>query len=420
VALFRPDIGLISYVGYSLFGPHSFAWYLAKSFPHVQAIAVCTLVGYVLSLERKQFPIYRETVLLALLWALFGISTLVAMFPQKAFDPFTTVSKIMLMVFLSLSIINSEKRIHLVLRVIALAIGLHAIRGALFVVRTAGDAIVYGPVQTILEANNSIGLAMVMNLPFLYYLAQIETNNWCRRIMQVMMFATYPAVVATFSRGAWSGLAVVTIIFMLKSKNKWLGTAMLILSLIGAPIVIPMLVSDRMIERYDTLENVDEDSTAQQRIWSWEFCKRVGMDRPMFGAGFHFYSQEAYARYYPEFLERYPGKVWSCHSSWLSIFAEHGAFALLIWIALLWSCFVSLGQIRRSASRTEHAEKYVVWAGMLQTSLIAFSVVGTFVDFAYYETYYHVIAIVVLLRDNLGRLGSQQSVTMAKVGTHQR
>lgn len=415
MALRRPDIGMVSYIGYSLFGPHSFTWNLAKSFPHVQVIALCTFVGYLLSSERKRIPLQRETVIMALLWVTFGFSTLLAMSPERAIQPFVLISKILLMIFLSLSIINTEQRIHLLLRVLALSIGLHALRAGSFVLRTGGNSMVWGPVHTFLEANNSFGLALVMNLPFLYYLAKLESNVWLRWLMRVMLIMTYPTVVATFSRAAWIGLVVVTAIFMLKSKYKPLGVALLITASLAAPVVLPLLISQRMADRYGTLSNLDEDGSTQSRFWSWEFCKRVGVDRPLSGAGFHFYSLDAYAQYYPEFLERFPGQVWSCHSTWLSIFAEHGTLAFLLWVGLLWSCFASLGQVRHYAMRHEQMTNFVQWAELLRTALYAFAIVGTFVDFAYYEVFYQVVAIVILLKDQIRQRDQQPAVKTAAV-----
>ena len=416
MALRRPDIGIVSYVGYSLFGPHTFTWSLARSFPHVQVIALCTIVGFFLSLKQKRIPLQRETVLLVLMWAIFGFSTLFAMFPERALDPFIRISKILLMVFLSLAIINTEQKIHLLLRILALSIGLHAMRAGLFVLRTSGNSMVWGPVDTFLEANNSFGLALVMNLPFLYYLAKTERYVWLRRLMQVMMVMTYPAVIATFSRASWIGLVVVTGLLMLKSKYRALGILLVVTTLFSAPIVLPLLVSQRMADRYDTLSNLEEDGSTQSRLWSWEFCKRVGMERPLTGAGFHFYSLDAYAQYYPEFLERFPGKVWSCHSTWLSIFAEHGILALFLWAGLLWSCFVSLGQVQRYAIQNEQVMNFIHWAEMSRMALYAFVIVGMFVDFAYYEVFYQVVAVVILLKDQIRQRDQQPAIKIAAGG----
>ena len=63
--------------------------------------------------------------------------------------------------------------------------------------------------------------------------------------------------------------------------------------------------------------------------------------------GFSYYSLEAYAVYYPEFLETFPEKQWSCHSTWLSMFGEHGFPGFFIWICLIVCCFLSLRKIRR-------------------------------------------------------------------------
>jgi len=53
-------------------------------------------------------------------------------------------------------------------------------------------------------------LALVMNIPLLYYLLKTETITWLRWLIKAMLLFSFPAVVCTYSRGAWLGLAMVT------------------------------------------------------------------------------------------------------------------------------------------------------------------------------------------------------------------
>jgi probable O-glycosylation ligase (exosortase A-associated) len=331
---------------------------------------------------------------------MFGVSTLFALYPEKATEQFIHISKIFLMVFLATSLINNRERLHWLLRVISLSLGFYALKGGTFVLLSGGNYIVWGPEGSFLEANNSLGLALAMNLPLLVYLAKVESVVWLRGIMVSMAILSYPTVLATYSRGAWIGLGLVTALLISKSKHKVLMvTAALIIAIVLTPIVIEV-VPERMVARYDILVNYEKDDSAMSRFWNWEFCKRVGMAHPMTGAGFNYYNSELYAIYFPEFIEQWgPQKYWTCHSAWLTVLGEHGIFGFLLWVGLIVSTFLSLRRL--SLVGREHQD--TIWvtqlSEMIKIALVAFMVVGTFVDAAYFDLLYYLIGIVMVLKN---------------------
>jgi hypothetical protein len=83
---------------------------------------------------------------------------------------------------------------------------------------------------------------------------------------------------------------------------------------------------------------------------------------------------------------------------WLSVLAEHGVVAFALWIVLLAACLLTLRSIRLTAkggtSGLRHGGE---WSRMLEGSLVGYIVAGTFLDFAYFELYYELIAVIVVL-----------------------
>jgi probable O-glycosylation ligase (exosortase A-associated) len=403
IALFRPPFGILLFTFLGFFNPHSMTWGIGRTVPLSLLVAVCTIVGYVIWSEPKQFPKQRELLLLVTLWCLFGISTLFAISQTDAIPKYIFVSKIFLIVVLSTAIMTTKNRVLSLLRVIALPIGFFAAKGGFFAIITGGNHIVYGPDPSFLAANNSIGLAMAMNVPLLAYLAKIENRQWLKQIMRAMLVLSYPAVVCTYSRGAWLGLAMATFLIVFKSRHRFVTAAA---TGIVIAILIPLLshlAPTRLTQRYDTLANYEKDASAESRFWNWEFCRRVGTARPLTGGGFDFYSIRLYATYYPEFLERWPGKFWSCHSMWLTVLGEHGIVGFLLWLALMFSALVSLRRIRAYASSDAQFAWMSECADALQGGLVAFMVVGTFLDTAYFDMYYFLIGIVVIMKEMIRR-----------------
>jgi probable O-glycosylation ligase (exosortase A-associated) len=400
VALPRPVFGVLVFVCLGFLNPQSFAWGVGRSFPSSQLIAIATFLGYLCWSERKRFPHQRELFLLLALWGMFGISTLFAIYSEPAQAEFIFVSKILLMVFLGIFLINTADRLHWLLRVIALSLGFHGLKGGIFVILSGGQYTVWGPEGSFLEANNSIGLALAMNIPLLFYLLKIETVIWLRWLIKFMLFFSYPAILATYSRGAWLGLAIVTVLLLLRSKHKFLlAPAAGFLALITIPF-LSQVVPERMVQRYDVLVNYENDDSAQSRFWNWEFCKRVGMARPLTGGGFDFYNAELYPIYYPEFVARWGAqKTWSCHSSWLTVFGEHGFPGFLLWLGLITSSFLSLKKLSSLGRNYEPLSWIAQCGSMVGIALIAFVVVGSFIDAAYFDLLYYLIGITIILKE---------------------
>jgi putative inorganic carbon (HCO3(-)) transporter len=397
LALGRPVLGILLFIGLGLGGPQSMTWGVGRTFPLGQLAALGTIGGYVFWSETKKFPRQRELFLLLALWGTFGFSTLFAIYPDKAVERLVYVSKVLLMVFLSTALINTERRVHLLVRVMALSLGFYGLKTGIFAITTGGNLMVYGPEGTFLEANNAIGLALAMNVPLLVYLLKIERHPWLRRLIIAMIGFSYPAVICTFSRGAWIGLAVATALIMLKSRHK-------VFTIVAAGILVFLLIPllpERVVNRYDDLTNYQEESSAQSRFWNWEFCSRVALANPLHGGGFDFNSLEMYAIYYPEFLERWPGKVWGCHSSWFTVFGEHGFPGIIVFFALLGSCFLSVRQIRSLALTHKEASWSLPYTEMLQATLIVFIVVGSFYDAAYFDFFYQLVAVIIILKERL-------------------
>ncbi len=411
IAIIRPFTGLLSFVVFAIVNPHSMAWSISSTFPPALPIAVSTIVGYLISAETKRLPPYREVHLLLALWVVFVLSTSTAVYPNDAVPMLMQVSKILLMVFLSLAMVNTKPRLLQLSRVLALSLGYLGLKAGIWVIRTGGHEMVWGPDNSFLNANNSIGVALAMNLPMLFHLRRIEQRRWMRVLMTAMMFLSYPAIVCTFSRGAWLSAAAATLLMMWRSRHRWMTTA--------AVVVLAMLVlssemlPDRVVNRYEDLTMLQEEESAGTRLWTWEYCRRVGFANPLTGAGFNFVSVETWNQYYPEFLQ-WHHRIAACHGTVMTVLGEHGFPGALIWLGLLGSCLASVWRIRQSASRMGADAIWAVSvADMLLAAFAAYMVGGMFVDLNYFDIFYQLVAMVVMLK----ALAPRAAASVAAAGT---
>jgi probable O-glycosylation ligase (exosortase A-associated) len=395
IAIFRPFTGLLAFVAFSIVNPQSMVW--STTLNPMQPIAGATLLGYFVSSEPKRIPRGLTTYLLVALWAVFVVTTITAVYQDGAIAQLTQVSKILLMVFLSMAMVTSKERLLSLLRTVALSLGFLGIKGGIFAITTGGQFIVWGPENSFLSANNTIGVAWAMNIPLLFYLRRHESRRWLRYVMTAMMVLTVPALVCTFSRGA---------LIMWRNRYRWVLVAGLIIIL---PFMSGDLLPERVLNRYAELQNYEDDTSAQSRFWTWEFCWRVGAANPMTGAGCGFVSEDTFRQYYPEFLA-WRGRVSVCHSTWFTVFGEHGVPGFVLWIGLLGSTLVSVTRIRRAAKRAGPDSEWVVSVTeMLQAALLAYIIGGTFVDLNYFDIFYQLVAVSIMIATVAPRLAQREA-----------
>jgi probable O-glycosylation ligase (exosortase A-associated) len=306
------------------------------------------------------------------------------------------------MVFISMALVITKERLVALLRVIVLSLGILGLKGGMFALSTGGQFIVWGPENSFLAANNTIGVALSMNLPLLFYFRRLEHRRWLRHVMLAMMLFSYPAILCTFSRGAWLTAAAATGFIVWKNQYRWVALLVLLLVM---PLVSADLFSDRLQHRYEDLQNYEEEASAQSRFWNWELCRRVAFANPITGAGFNFTSEATIQQYYPEFQAKWEGKVWTCHSTWLTIFAEHGVPGFSLWIALLVAFLWSTRNVRKRARRAGEKGAWILpVADMIQGAVLAYVVGGTFVDLNYFDVFYQLVAVGIVLKTLVAKM----------------
>jgi probable O-glycosylation ligase (exosortase A-associated) len=188
----------------------------------------------------------------------------------------------------------------------------------------------------------------------------------------------------------------------LKSKNKIvLGAALIV----AAPVAFFMM-PDSWHQRMQTIETYQEDGSAMGRVNAWRFTVMLANQRLTGGGLRGIETEEAYRTYAPELhaeLLATGGAFRAAHSIWFGMLGQHG------WIGL--GLFVLLGVlgwrngswvIARTKGRPDLAWHNDL-ARMLQVTLIGYASTGTFLSMEYFDYYYHVLAVLVLLRFSVER-----------------
>ncbi len=144
----------------------------------------------------------------------------------------------------------------------------------------------------------------------------------------------------------------------------------------------------------ETIKTYEQDRSAMGRLRAWEMAWNLALDRPLLGAGFRAFQPEMYKQYLPEF----PESSRDAHSIFFQVLAEHGFTGIILYIMLILSTFLSLRQLIRKSRRKPSLQWISSYAQMLEASLIGFVVSGMFLSLSYFDLFFHLIAIVIILK----------------------
>jgi putative inorganic carbon (HCO3(-)) transporter len=391
VCLVRPWIGVLVWSWLAYMNPHRLTWGFAYTVPFAMMVAIATLSGYVFTSERRPFVWSREVVALLALWLWFGITTIVAVYPDAARDKFLEFSKIMVMAFLVVPLFQDRRKLRMLFVVIAASLGFYGVKGGLFVLATGGQWMVLGPPGTFFESNTELALVLNMALPLFLYLAREEAHPWRRRALWASFLLTLLAIPFTYSRGGIVGLAVILTILFLRARRRLVLIPIIAVGLVAFTFFTP----EKWVERVQTIEGYEGDESAQLRFMSWRVAMMIAADRPVVGGGFKVFTDRAtYDVYLPEFPRSYGADA---HSIYFNLLGEHGWIGLGLFVLVMGLSLLTLARVRRLA----RANPEVAWAGnyahMIQASLAAYLVTGAFLSAAYFDLAYQLLVLIPVL-----------------------
>ena len=408
ICLFNPYFGILMWTWVAYFNPHRFAWGRVYDFPVALLIGGATLAGVPFVKETNRRMFNTQTVLLLLMWCWFGITYLVAssnpIFTHHLADSraeLMRISKILLMTFLMVWLVTSKEKLRYLYLVTSLSFAFFAIKGALFSWQTSGQFRVYGPPDSFIEDNNALGLALNMSLPMFYFLARSEQNKWMRYLFHLSFFCGIIAVLLTYSRGALLGLMVVLTMLALRSKHKFVAVFLLIVCAWGVLAFAPGKWMDRMGNFF----HGNLDNSAELRLNAWQFAFELAKHYPITGGGLKTFTPELYRRFTPQLDFAGP------HSIYFQTLGEHGFVGLALFLTLLVSCLLGLRSLRRKARLSASTQWIVPYTHMFEIGLLAFMISGAFLELAYFDLFYQVVATVGLL----GILYNREIATAHKV-----
>lgn len=383
----QPQVGIYlwSWIGYH--NPHrlSFGW--SRDFPWAMLIALATFIGVMRSKDPKIIPWTRETKLMLFFVFWMALTTATAFYPELAFDNYKKVFKVLLMTYVTLLVINTKERLDGLIIVICLSLGFYGLKGGLFTILHGGTHRVQGPDGTFFGGNNEMALVLAMTIPFLSYWRSMEKRNWLRMGLSSTMMLSAIACIGSQSRGGMLGLAAMGFFLWLKSNSKFMTGIMIASSV----LIIGSLMPQQWYDRMNTIKTYDKDDSSLGRINAWWTAFNVAKVR-ITGGGMDMFQYATFRQYAPE-----PDRVHDVHSIYFEQMGEQGFIGFGIFLSLGFMTWARCAQIKRF-SRNKPALKWASdLAGMLQVSLVGYATAGAFLGLSYFDLYYHIIAMSVMI-----------------------
>ncbi len=386
LALIRPMAGVIGYECFTFMSPQQETYGATGALPVALIVALATFVGCVINSEPRKFATNGVTMLMVAFLLQATLSTIFAQAPSSIVLPvYTDLLKSFGFLLLVAALLTTRMRVHALVWLIVLAIGYFGVKGGLFTIISGGNDHVYGPPNSILSDNNQLAVGLLTVLPLMNYLRLMSAHRMVRLGLIIAMLLTVIAVVGTYSRGGLLALFAMSAFLWWNSKGRIKSGILIAIGLMVAISIMPSQWTSRMY----SIQHFHHSDSANDRLTVWRQAFGIALANPIVGAGFKATATPSVIhRYYPDAHQR------ATHSIWFQIVSQGGFPLLGIFIALNVVSVIKLHRIRWR-TRGDPALQWIdQLCRMIEVSMIAFLVGGSFLSLGYYSLFYTLLVVV--------------------------
>ncbi|MEM6832799.1 MAG: putative O-glycosylation ligase, exosortase A system-associated [Pseudomonadota bacterium] len=387
--LMAPHTSIFIWSWFSYMNPHRNTWSFAKTLPLLDAVAAFTMVAWLTSKERKLPPAHPivAVLLFFFLWTL--VTTVFATNQDLAWDRLLIFFKIILFTFFTMIFITTPQRLRYLIYIIIVCLALYSLRGGIFTILNGGKYIVFGPSKSFLSDNNQLALAFITVVPLCFWAYKHGEHFIVRMLGGSIGALTLISVLGSHSRGALVALVGMGA-WMIIIGRRWVAGPLLALAVLGGATI---LMPESWFERMNTIDEFEEDESANTRLRMWKYTLNATNASPVLGHGFvYIFNKTLAGKYMPG-----GGKIFVAHSNYFDTLGEHGYVGLFLYLLLFSCAFVTTSEIRKLTKKVEGYEWALDLAQMLQFSLVGFALGGAFLSLSIFDLYYHVVAMVMML-----------------------
>lgn len=378
-------VGALLWTWLSLMNPHRLTYGFAYSLPYAQITAIVTFASILWSRGKVRLPGDASVVALVLFVLWTCVTTFFAILPEQSAVTLEKVLKIQVMTLVCVAALRERKHIEAFVWVNVVSIGFYGVKGGLAAIASGGSTRIWGPADSFIQDNNTLGLALVVIIPLGVYLYQVTVQRWLRAGLLVFLLLCAAAALSTQSRGAFLAISAMVLVLWLRSRKKLMSGIVLVVAAVSFIAFMPSSWESRM----RTIETYQEDTSALQRINAWQTAINIANDR-VTGAGFAVDRRVVFDIYSPR-----PEWVFTAHSIYFQALGEHGWIGLALFLSMGVLSFRNASQVRATTRDQPDAEWARDLCGMIQVSMVGFAVGGAFLSLAYYDLPYNIMVMLI-------------------------
>lgn len=250
-----------------------------------------------------------------------------------------------------------------------------------------------------LKDENDLALALNMSLPYAYFLATLKNNSTIKKIFYlVAVVVILLGVVNTSSRGGFLGLVAVLAMIIVFSQHKIKNLFLVVMIGLVAYLFVPAKYFDEVRSIGD-----DDDSTRNERIYSWGLGWDMFLDNPILGVGANNYPWRVheYELKSKEDVKRFHGGR-AAHSLYFTLMPELGLVGIILFFMLLGSD----AKNAKTAFSLSKSDEEVGWefayyhqlGRAVLASMIAYLVAGAFISVLYYPHMWYLTGFALMVK----------------------
>jgi probable O-glycosylation ligase (exosortase A-associated) len=390
---YRPHVGVLAWAWMAFMNPHREVYSFLQGASINLAIAVLTITALIFSHEKWR-PRFTPTLVVMLVFASWTtLTTYTALDKDVAVAAWVLNIKTFFLAVLVCTLIDRPARIHSLVLIIVISVGYWGVVSAIQTFASGGYAKITGPEGSMITDNNQLALALVMTIPLVEYCRHVSENNWLRVAATGTLILMLVTILGTYSRGGLVALGAISIIFWWRSRNRLLTAGILAIPVAVALVMLPAAWSDRMA----TLETFQSDRSFESRVTAWKTALRIGLDRPLVGAGYRATEDVSiYSRYNPGREIKHGRAI---HDAYLQVLADHGFVGLALFVLMFFLAFRDCRFVATQCLLSAELYWLRYLAQMLEIGFYGYAVGAIALSTAYYDVFLTLVVLSSLLRD---------------------
>jgi len=252
-----------------------------------------------------------------------------------------------------------------------------------------------------LSDENDLALAIVMAIPYAYFMSQSSRNKlWVKLMYLATVGILLLGVVITESRGGFLGLVACVGMILMLTGHKVRNFMVVVVVGLAVLAFVPS-------SYYREVESIGDttDSTRLDRIYMWERAVEMYVDNPIVGVGagnfpWRIYEYQLKTPDFDPERTRARGGRWA-HSLYFTLIAELGTIGALLYVGMIWIMVRKLLRMIKAKSDDPAAQPLLddcsLLAKAMIVSLVGYLISGAFISVLFYPHFWYLAGFVIAL-----------------------